>query len=161
MKQKSPWILLALTSALLVLSCSVEEADKAASKDSVEATFSSLYNAELKNCGGANCHNRAAGRDDLDFSSKEKAYASIVGVARSEYTDISESNFACDAAILVEPGQPNASLVAGALVEKIRDQFTVAGCTPNLTGHIELQAEISAAAQEALIKWIENGAKNN
>ena len=64
----------------------------------------------------------------------------------------------CDTANLIKAGSPSQSLVAGALVEEYEGSFGVSGCTPSLSIHKANKSVPSKEAQDALVKWITDGA---
>ena len=131
-------------------------------KEDEGTTFSTIYAQTLgKTSGCANCHapggsgtNQGA---QLDFSTQALAYSTLTS---KKVTGSSKSS-TCGTVNIVTAGSPSNSYLAGAVVgsHNVNNFAGVSDCQP-ITDHINGNYA-SASEQEAIISWIQSGAKNN
>lgn len=137
---------------------SLTRCGKKEEKKSIEANFTSLYSNVFSDC--SNCHaagnERSARYPDLDFTSKETAYKSIVDVTPSSLTG-------CGSFKYIASGSPDNSIAYVVLDKELVIAFKGKNGTeckitePDAHG---LTAG-SAEALSAVKTWITNGAKND
>ena len=129
----------------------------------VQATWSSLWGYTFNQCG-TDCHGPDL-RDDTeggpDMTTISKAYQGMYNIAQNKYSI--EINNGCDSALLINPSQPNKSIAAAVIVADVFNNFEVSGCTPGYTNHIQYMAAtpVNSTVQDAIVKWIKDGAQYN
>jgi hypothetical protein len=134
---------------------------------SVQPTFSSLWVNIFFGCG-VNCHRpSAADFTELgpDLSSKANFYVNVVGKSvNNDYLDWAVPKGGdCNDVNFITPNNANESTLAAALILSISDSLAgVHNCTTTYSYHDGINQEITNnALKNALITWINNGAKNN
>lgn len=164
--------LVSLASALLVLGV-VSCGDKKKEEPAVDLSkFSGIYQSYLKSCGECHEADNVTTKDkvsNLDFSTEEKAFASLL-----QATDIKrQAGAGCAARDYVKAGSPATSYLYAIMDSSTRESFAAGSdalCTPLL--HV---AEFDAAGvnvggvankptaeqKEAIRAWIEKGAPRN
>ena len=124
----------------------------------ITATYDSLYTNVFAGCTQAgNCHTTGAVPEDgPDFGGgKDDFYTKVVGVKSSAYD---WDTGTCGEAELIKKSAANESLLAGSIVESVKNSFAVSGCTPATSNHTQANVFISGDAATALVAWINAGA---
>lgn len=127
-------------------------------------TYSSLWNSTFSSCG-VNCHSPTAAdgtENGPDLSSKASFYANLVGKnVDNDYpawATVKAGN--CNSINFITPGNASQSTVVTSLIESYAINQT--SCTSSFNLHAVNNTTISdKATQDALIAWINDGAKNN
>jgi len=157
-----PGALLAFGTMFFLTSCS----DKKEEVPKADLTqFSGIYSSYLKSCG--ECHepdNEAYQKyvTNLDMSSEEKAYSSLMLVAGLK----AKVGLSCPQLAFVKPGSANQSLLFAILdvptADKITDGSDVS-CKPKYHTRKDggLANDPTQEQKEAIRSWIEKGAPRN
>ena len=97
------------------------------------------------------------------FRQKYTFYKSFVGKKGNTFPDWLGVDPSCKKAMFIEKNNAEKSLVAGTLIGKINTEFSskVEDCEPHYLTHSANKALPSSKAQEAIIEWINLGAKND
>lgn len=140
-----------------------------AKEEKVEPTYSSLWENVFSGCG-VSCHN---GSPDLtdgtnlgpDFSTKTSFYDGVYDITTSSYdswVNSVEYNLGCDAQKIVSVGNASASTLAAALVLSVSEGMADSTCLTGYSVHSANNSIITDSdTAAALIKWINDGAKND
>jgi len=107
----------------------------------VEPTLSSIHEVVIdRSCNSQSCHGGSSPEADLDLSTPETAYDSLVGVTATEEPEFTR----------VVAGDPDNSLVYMVLLGPV-------GAIDQMPPGYELSVD----EVEAVRQWIEDGAENN
>ncbi len=127
-------------------------------------TYTSLWNSTFSSCG-VNCHSPTAadGTDNgPDLSSKSSFYSNLVGKnVDSDYPSwASYKTGNCNNINFITPGDAAQSTVVTSLIESYSINQT--SCVSSFNLHAVNNTTITdKATQDALVAWINDGAKNN
>jgi hypothetical protein len=127
------------------------------SKPDDSSQFTAVYQTlNSNNCIG--CHSSTgaatAAGVQLDFSSQALAYATLT---TKTVTGTSSSGICAGVPIIVAGNASSSYLVAVLIASAAHTNFYKSGCTP-YNGHLS-DTNISPADQQAIMNWIQNGAK--
>lgn len=143
--------------AVFIFGCSQEQ--------KVEPTLSSLWEHEFQTCG-VTCHSaNAADGTDLgpDLSTQAKFYGNLVN--KNVVSNFSSwvKTGDCNSVDFVEPGNAARSTLAASLLVNYHDTLAAdVPCTSSYNIHVSYKAAITdSAVADALVAWINNGAKND
>ncbi|MCP4871937.1 MAG: hypothetical protein GY898_24800 [Proteobacteria bacterium] len=128
--QSTPWLPVAIFPLLMA----------ASSCGALDPTLSTI-NAEVfeGSCAFESCHGGPSPESDLDLSSVEAAYATLIDVP-GEAADV----------VRVVPGDPDNSLLYQLLLTEVED-----------ARKMPVGAQLPDNELEAIRQWIEDGAENN
>lgn len=136
-------------------------AENAVSEGGGSSTFDKVYtDVFAKSCSG--CHapsapGYSAGETEssLDFSSADRAFATLSGQARG----LSGNFAACNGVAFVVAGDASKSLLYASVDSTTRKAFVSGSCNKDVVGAMESMTIVSSA-QVALVRdWINAGAK--
>jgi hypothetical protein len=153
-----------------MFACSDDGGDSPPPPPSVQPTLTSLWDNLFTGCG-VNCHtSTASDGTELgpDLSTKAKFYTNLVdksvdvdysawGLSPTKISD-------CNSMKLISPGDANGSTMAAALILSISDILIAPpfNCVTAYSFHdVNNQAISDNVLKNALITWINNGAKDN
>jgi hypothetical protein len=130
----------------------------------VQATYSSLWNSTFSSCG-VNCHSPSAAdgtENGPDLSSKASFYDNLVNknVDNDYPAWAGVKSGDCNSINFITPGNAAESTVVTSLIESYSINQT--SCTSSYNLHVVDRTTITdPAVQNALVTWVNNGAKND
>jgi len=142
---------------LLFTGCAKDE-------EKVEPTFSSLWDNVFFGCGSCHSGSDTEGlQNGPDLSSKAGFYTNLLGKNATDDYPFWVLASGCYSFPLIEAGNPNNSIVAAALIKSVSlNLINTGGCDTAYSVHETNGSAITNSdTAAALIKWIEDGAKND
>ncbi len=131
----------------------------------VEPTLTSLWENGLNSCY-LNCHSPTGdGHLELgpDLSTKQKFYTNLVNkTAAVDYPVWTTwRTGSCNDVRFISPGSAANSTLVGSLNQQYADNIAASGCVMTYSIHSNLKVAVSQEVFDALVTWINDGAKNN